>query len=92
MLNSLLMMVAEIRVDVVCASFQKIHFARSSEPADPIPGSATSGIQATLTWLGRGCWGPSTVPGGALAPSKPCWPQGPPTLSITHAESGEKDI
>ena len=27
MLNSLLMMVAEIRVDVICASFQKIHFA-----------------------------------------------------------------
>lgn len=85
-LSILLMTVAEIRVDVICTSFEKIHFAeklRANGPHSRLcnqwdPGNtqvAGKGLSGTIRYTGRGT---SSIE-ALLAP-------GPPALSITQAE------
>lgn len=78
-LNILLMMVAEIRVDVICASFQKIHFAEKLRANCPHswlcnqrdPGNtrvAGKGLSGTIRCTGQGTGSMEAL----LAPGTSC--------------------
>lgn len=91
-LNSLLMMVAEIRVDVICASFQKIHFAEKLRANCPHSWLCNQWDPGNTHVAGKGLLGTILCTRRGTGSIKALLAPGTTPLSITHAESGEKDI
>ena len=84
-LSSLLMTVAEIRVDVICTSFEKIHFAEKLRANGPHSWLCNQWDPGNMQVAGKGLLGTIPIPGGALLHQSPAGSRGlPPSPSHTQ--------